>query len=229
MKRSEINRIMQSADAFIRKQGFHLPPFAYWSPADWQQKGPEAREIVDNRLGWDITDFGLGDFPKYGLFLFTLRNGNPENWKSRRGKLYAEKIMMVEEGQTTPMHFHWIKMEDIINRGGGDLNIQLYNSTPDEKLNKESQVNLSVDSILRRFKPGEVLTLTPGESVCLPPYCYHKFWAENGRVLVGEVSMVNDDDADNRFLEPIGRFSTIEEDEAPLYLLCNEYERYYSI
>lgn len=229
MKRSEINQIMRSADTFIRGQGFFLPPFAYWSPADWQQKGPEVSEIVKNRLGWDITDFGLGDFSRYGLFLFTLRNGNPENWESMSGKLYAEKIMVVEEEQITPMHFHWNKMEDIINRGGGDLKIQLYNATSDEKLDKESQVILSVDGVLRGFKPGDVLTLIPGESVCLPQYCYHKFWAENGRVLVGEVSMVNDDDTDNRFLEPVGRFSTIEDDEAPLFLLCNEYDQYFSI
>ncbi len=229
MKRSEINQIMRLADSFIREQGFYLPPFAYWSPADWQQKGPEVSEIVNNRLGWDITDFGMGNFSQFGLFLFTLRNGNPENWESKSGKLYAEKIMIVEEGQITPMHFHWNKMEDIINRGGGDLKIQLYNSTPDEALDTENQVILSVDGVMHAFNPGEVLTLVPGESVCLPQYCYHKFWAENGRVLVGEVSMVNDDDTDNRFLEPVGRFSTIEEDEAPLYLLCNEYDQYFSI
>ena len=35
--------------------------------------------------------------------------------------------------------------------------------------------------------------------------------------------MVNDDNTDNRFLEGMGRFSAVEEDEAPLYLLCNEY------
>jgi D-lyxose ketol-isomerase len=229
MKRSEINQIMRSADAFIRQQGFYLPPFAYWSPDDWQEKGPEAREIVDNRLGWDITDFGQGDFEKFGLFLFTIRNGSPDNWKTMKGKLYAEKIMIVEDGQITPMHFHWNKMEDIINRGGGNLVIQLFNATPDEKLDGESLIHLSVDGVLRTFSPGENLTLTPGESVSLPQYCYHKFWAVGGRVLVGEVSMVNDDNTDNRFLEPVGRFSTIEEDEAPLYLLCNEYEQYYKI
>jgi D-lyxose ketol-isomerase len=229
MKRSEINQIMHSADAFIRQQGFYLPPFAYWSPEDWRKKGPEVREIVENHLGWDITDFGQGDFKKFGLFLFTLRNGSPDNWKSLKGKLYAEKIMIVENEQITPMHFHWNKMEDIINRGGGNLMIQLFNATPDEKLDVDNQIHLSVDSILRSFDPGDVLTLTPGESVSLPQYCYHKFWAADGRVLVGEVSMVNDDNTDNRFLEPIGRFSTIEEDEAPLYLLCNEYDRYYKI
>ncbi len=229
MKRSEINQIMRLADAFIRQQGFYLPPFAYWSPEDWREKGPEVREIVDNRLGWDITDFGLGDFRNFGLFLFTIRNGNPENWKSMKGKLYAEKVMVVEDEQVTPMHFHWNKMEDIINRGGGNLMIQLYNATPDEKLDIENPIHLSVDGVLRTFSPGEILALTPGESVSLPQYCYHKFWAVDGRVLIGEVSMVNDDNTDNRFLEPIGRFSTVEEDEAPLYLLCNEYERYYKI
>ena len=137
MKRSQINQIMRSADAFIRQQGFHLPPFAYWSPEDWRNKGPEVREIVDNRLGWDVTDFGWGDFKKVGLFLFTVRNGSPENWKSLQGKLYGEKILVVEEGQVTPMHFHWDKMEDIINRGGGDLKIQLYNATPKEELDQE--------------------------------------------------------------------------------------------
>jgi D-lyxose ketol-isomerase len=229
MKRSEINQVMRSADAFIRQQGFYLPPFAYWSPEDWRKKGSEVREIVENRLGWDITDFGLGDFKKYGLFLFTLRNGSPDNWKSLKGKLYAEKIMIVENEQITPMHFHWNKMEDIINRGGGDLMIQLFNATPDEKLDVENQIHLSVDGIMRSFNPADILTLTPGESVSLPQYCYHKFWAIDGRVLVGEVSMVNDDNTDNRFLEPVGRFSKIEEDEAPLYLLCNEYDRYFKI
>jgi D-lyxose ketol-isomerase len=227
MKRSEINHIMQSADDFIRQRGFYLPPFAYWTPDDWRGKGPEVQEIVETHLGWDITDFGLGDFKKYGLFLFTLRNGRPENWKTLNGKLYAEKIMIVDDGQITPYHFHWSKMEDIINRGGGNLLIQLYNATPDEQLDAENDVVLSVDGVARTFKPGEILKLTPGESVCLPQYCYHQFWAEGGRTLVGEVSMVNDDSADNRFYPEVGRFPSIEEDEPPLHLLCTDYERYY--
>ena len=41
----------------------------------------------------------------------------------------------------------------------------------------------------------------------------------------GEVSMVNDDVNDNRFYETMGRFPKIEEDEAPLRLLCNEYPK----
>lgn len=229
MKRSEINTIMLSADQFIRSRGFYLPPFAYWKPEEWRSKGSEVREIVANHLGWDITDFGLGDFAHFGLFLFTVRNGSPDNWKTLRGKLYAEKIMIVEENQYTPYHFHWNKMEDIINRGGGNLMIQLYNATPQEEFDLGSPVVLWVDGVERSFAPGGILSLEPGESVSLPQYCYHQFWGQGGRVLVGEVSMVNDDHTDNRFNPPVGRFPTIEEDEEPLYLLCNDYERYYRV
>ena len=226
MKRSQINAIMQNADAFIRSRGFNLPPFAYWTPEQWAVRGPEAQEIVENRLGWDITDFGQGDFDHFGLFLFTIRNGHPLNWQTQSGKLYAEKVMIVEDGQVTPMHFHWSKMEDIINRGGGRLVIQLYNATPDDDLDAHSQVQISVDGVRRTIEPGGALRLEPGESISLPQRCYHKFWGE-GRVLVGEVSLVNDDTHDNRFHETLGRFPVIEEDEAPLYLLCSDYERYY--
>ncbi|MGE5139410.1 MAG: D-lyxose/D-mannose family sugar isomerase [Rudaea sp.] len=226
MKRSEINAIIRDADAFIRSHGFNLPPFAYWSPADWEKKGPEAREIVENNLGWDITDFGSENFEKQGLFLFTVRNGSTENLKTMRGKIYAEKIMIVGPGQVTPTHFHWSKTEDIINRGGGKLVIQLYNATPDEEFS-DRDVTVSTDGVTRTLKAGDTVKLNPGESITLTTGLYHKFWGEDGRVLVGEVSMVNDDNRDNRFHDPVGRFPTIEEDEPPLYLLVNDYSRYY--
>ena len=227
MKRSQINAIMRSADVFIRQCGFFLPPFAYWTPDDWQQKGDEIDEIVRNNLGWDITDFGSGNFDQCGLFLFTLRNGTPENWVKKQGKLYAEKIMVVDSGQVTPMHYHRHKMEDIINRGGGDLDIQLYNRRPDDGFDTENEVQVMVDGQLRILPPGGTVRLTPGESITLTPYCYHEFWGEGGRVLVGEVSVVNDDHHDNCFASAVGRFPEIEEDETPLYLLMGDYERYY--
>jgi D-lyxose ketol-isomerase len=226
MKRSEINTILLDADAFIRSRGFYLPPYAYWTPEEWETKGEEVREIIDNRLGWDITDFGKGDFSHFGLFLFTIRNGHPRNLQTLKGKLYAEKIMIVGDGQVTPMHFHWTKMEDIINRGGGQLVIQVYNSTLDEGPDQDRDVRISVDGVWRTFEAGGIIRLAPGESVSLEQGCYHSFWGE-GRVLVGEVSLVNDDHLDNRFYEPVGRFPEIEEDENPLYLLCNDYSRYY--
>jgi D-lyxose ketol-isomerase len=226
MKRSEVNAIMHQADAFIRERGFYLPPFAYWTLDEWRSKGEEVREIAENGLGWDITDFGKGDYEKYGLFLFTVRNGSPNNWKTMQGKLYAEKIMIVGVDQMTPMHFHWSKSEDIINRGGGKLVIQLYNSTPDEGL-ADTDVTVSMDGVRRVVKAGDTVVLSPGESITLPTRLYHKFWGAESRVLIGEVSMVNDDRTDNRFYEPVGRFPEIEEDEPPLYLLCTDYPRYY--
>jgi D-lyxose ketol-isomerase len=226
MKRSDINAIIRDADAFIKARGFYLPPFAYWTPEAWCTKGEEAYEIVENHLGWDITDFGLGNYRKHGLFLFTVRNGNPANLITMRGKIYAEKLMIVDEHQITPMHFHWSKMEDIINRGGGDLVIQVHNATPEGQL-ATSNVTVSVDSVVQIVPAGTHIVLEPGQSLSVPVGLYHEFTAQGGRVLVGEVSMVNDDDTDNRFLDHAGRFPAIQEDEPPLYLLCTDYSKYY--
>lgn len=222
MKRSELNRIMREATDFLRGMNFLLPPFAFWSPADWLAKGSEYREIVDCMLGWDITDFGSGDYYSTGLLMFTLRNGHYS--KREYVKPYAEKVLITREMQVTPFHFHWKKMEDIINRGGGNLLVQVYNSTPDERF-ADSPVLVSVDGRRYEVGPGAIIRIHPGESITLPSGQYHKFWGEEGTglVLLGEVSKVNDDTIDNRFYDKVGRFPAIEEDETPLYLLGNEY------
>jgi hypothetical protein len=228
MKRSEINRIMQEGLRFIESKGFLLPPFAGWSPHDWQQKGMECRETVETQLGWDITDFGSGDFQHVGLLAFTIRNGEFQKSQEVTAKTYAEKIMVVQEKQVTPTHFHFQKMEDIINRGGGKLVIQLWNSTADEQLSN-SEVQVVCDGTVRSVKAGATIVLEPGESITLPARLYHKFWGQKGfgPVLVGEVSRVNDDFSDNRFYDPVGRFPEIEEDEPPFRLLCGDYGKYY--
>lgn len=227
MKRSEINNILREAIEFIRASHFALPPFAYWTPQDWQEKGAEVSEIVERKLGWDITDFGSGDFANTGLFLFTIRNGSPENLKTLQGKLYAEKILIIQVGQVTPLHYHGSKMEDIINRWGGKLGIELYGSLADGSLDKTSTVKVSLDGVLHTLPAGGKVYLSPGESITLTQGLYHKFWSEEAPVLAGEVSSVNDDETDNYFYDAKGRFPAIEEDEAPLYLLCNDYPRYY--
>jgi D-lyxose ketol-isomerase len=198
-----------------------LPPWAFWRREDWLRNKHLAHEIKALRLGWDLTDFGYGDFYHVGLLLFTLRNGIVNQPGTRD---YAEKAMIVRVEQLTPLHFHWHKMEDIINRGGGNLVVEMWNSTPAENL-ADTPVTVMVDGMARTRQPGERLVLTPGESVTLPPRLYHQFYGEPkiGMVLVGEVSRVNDDSKDNRFHKPTGRFPTIEEDEEPLYLLCTEY------
>ena len=118
-------------------------------------------------------------------------------------------------------------MEDIINRGGGNLVIELYGSTDDEQLSREP-ITVKIDGMIRKFQPGEQVVLTPGESICLEPFVYHRFFGQRGKgkVLVGEVSAVNDDNTDNRFYEPLGRFPKIEEDEQPLHLLVTDYPNY---
>lgn len=225
MKRSEINSIMREADAFIKSHQFFLPPFAYWTPEMWRAKGEEASEIVEHQLGWDITDFGLGNYRKDGLFLFTIRNGGVENLRTGQGKTYAEKILIVGVEQVTPLHFHWHKVEDIINRGGGRLALELYNATVTGEL-LDSPIVVSRDGVSQSFKPGETVILERGESVTLPNGLYHTFWALDRRVLVGEVSKVNDDTNDTRFYKSMARFPDIEEDEPPLYLLVGDYRHY---
>lgn len=220
MRRSEINSLIREAEQFFAKMQFRLPPWAHWPAERWSERGAECREIFENMLGWDLTDFGSGEFLRTGLLLFTIRNGN----FTRGDKPYAEKIMIVQEGQETPMHFHWNKMEDIINRGGGNLVLELYRAAPDESLSDEP-IEISTDGVKRNVPAGGTVVLGPGESITLEPRVYHRFYGEPGAgtVLVGEVSMVNDDRSDNRFYRPIGRFPEILEDEQPYRLLVNDY------
>jgi hypothetical protein len=227
MKRSEVNEIMREADAFIRSFGYILPPFAYWTPDEFRANRAEAQAIIDADLGWDITDYGFGDFEKTGLFLFTVRNGHVEDLKKGRGMLYAEKAMISREGQYAPMHRHDLKAEDIINRGGGTLVVELFGDTNGE-IDRDKGTVVFTDGIRRELPPGHKLKLAPGESVTLlPNEHWHAFWGEGGDVFVGEVSTVNDDNTDNVFEDRrVSRFSGIEEDEPPLHLLVPDYTRF---
>ncbi len=118
-------------------------------------------------------------------------------------------------------------MEDIINRGGVTVLIRVYNSLPDEELDKESPVTVHIDGRAMTVPAGTQMPLHPGQSITIYPYLYHDFEVEpgTGPVLLGEVSQVNDDANDNRFNPPVGRFPAIEEDEPPYRLLCTEYPK----
>jgi D-lyxose ketol-isomerase len=226
MKRSQLNEIILDAAAFARSHDFYLPQFAHWALEDWRNQSADLGQFVARRLGWDITDFGLGDFAACGLIMFTIRNGDPAR---RAGtQVYAEKLLVVDVDQITPLHFHWAKMEDIINRGGGSLVVQLYNSTPEGGLDT-TDVEVYLDGVTRRVKAGGSVVLYPGDSITLTTGLYHAFWGEGRRVLVGEVSSVNDDAADNRFHDKVGRFPQIEEDVLPARLLVNDYERFLDV
>ena len=224
MKRSEINNAIREMEAMCRQHCFCLPPFCLFTADEWQYKGHEYDEIRDCGLGWDITDYGLGDFEKIGFSLITLRNGN-QKLSKQYPKVYAEKLLYLKEGQYAPNHFHWFKTEDIINRGGGNVLIRVYNSLPNEEIDYDSDVTVHTDGRNYTVPAGTQVRLKPGESIHIQQYLYHDFTVEpgTGAVLLGEVSQVNDDSNDNRFNPPVGRFPKIEEDEAPYRLLCNEY------
>lgn len=224
MKRSRINEIIREGDAFIRSFGYIMPPFAYWSPEEFVANKDKADAIISANLGWDITDYGLGDFLDTGLFLFTVRNGHVADLAKGRGMLYAEKAMISRKDQYSPMHRHNLKAEDIINRGGGTLVIELFGDT-DGVCDRDKGTVVFTDGLRRDLEPGHKLQLKPGESVTLMPNeHWHAFWGEGGDVFVGEVSTVNDDNTDNVFEDQrIARFSGIDEDEAPLHLLAADY------
>ena len=224
MKRSEIKRALQEMEATLKRYQINLPPFCRFTPEEWRSKGHNYDEIRDNMLGWDITDYGQGDFDKVGFSLITLRNGNLK-MQDRYAKTYAEKLIYLKEGQYSPNHFHWNKMEDIINRCGGTLLIRVYNSLPDESIDKVSDVTVHLDGCAVTVPAGTQVRLEPGMSISIQPRLYHDFEVEpgTGPIVIGEVSQCNDDNTDNRFNPPVGRFPTIEEDEPPYRLLCNEY------
>ncbi|MXW85613.1 MAG: D-lyxose/D-mannose family sugar isomerase, partial [Boseongicola sp. SB0667_bin_21] len=116
----------------------------------------------------------------------------------------------------------------IINRGGAILAVELFGSDANGNFDGEKGATVLTDGLERQLQPGEVLKLAPGESVTLNPGDWHAFWGENGDVLIGEVSTVNDDVTDNVFREPIGRFADIEEDIAPTHLLVSDYDTWFA-
>ena len=229
LKRSTINQSIEIARRVFAAAGLHLPAFATWSVEEWDRCGREADEIRDCMLGWDVTDFGSGDFANIGRTLFTLRNGRHND--SRYPKTYAEKFILDPEGQRAPAHFHRSKREDIINRGNGLIVLELTASDP-EGNPAGGTLQLAVDGVARTIRSGSRVALKPGESICLPPRTIHQFWGEGGDGMVidgvkygvsGELSSVCDDRSDNVFIHGGNRFPELDEDEPRRYYLCQEY------
>ena len=225
MKRSEINNAIRYALNTLSENRMRLPAFAYWTMGEWKKMAPELDNMRAINLGWDVTDFGSDDFAHVGSVLFNVRNGKAG--EQFAGTPYAEKIIFQrhETEQEIPYHFHKLKMEDIINRGGGILVLELYNSTADGKLDKSSEIKVKMDGIICSMPAGSIVEIAEGRSITLHPGLYHRFWAKKGAgdIIIGEVSSINDDNTDNVFLEASRRFSLIDEDEPALVPLCNEY------
>lgn len=221
MKRSEVNEIIRDAEDMIASYRFLLPPFASWEPARWRSEA--AAELRRAGCGWDITDFGQGDFRRKGLVLITLRNGRLADLATGRGMLYAEKLLVLREGQTAISHYHKSKTEDIIVRGGAPMVVELHNTLPDGSADPESPVEVRLDGIRHRVEAGGRVTVEPGASITLEAGCAHAFWSDGGDSFLGEVSTVNDDAADNFFFDEVSRFPGIDEDEAPYRLIVPDY------
>jgi D-lyxose ketol-isomerase len=209
VKRSQVEAAAAAARAAFAAAGFRLPPFADWTVADWAAHADS--HAARAGLGWDVTDYGRGDFARCGLTLFTLRNGLAAELRAGRGFAYAEKLMLVGDGQLAPMHRHRSKVEDIIVRGAGVLALELW---PDEggRPARGRPVRVLCDGVMRETGADGVLRLRLGESVTLTPDVWHAFHGEGGAVVVGEVSSVNDDWEDNVFEDAIPRFPAIDED-----------------
>jgi len=181
MKNSEINRAYAAACDCFRRHGWALPP----------------------RPRWDITDFGLGDFARYGLTLINLAT-EPE---------YCEKLMYARGGQTTPCHAHAKKKEDIICRMG-ELTLRLWPARPAAADAVGPEFTVPVNGEGRAVGAGRAVTLPAGSRVTLLPGIWHEFVPRSAECIIGEVSTANDDRHDNLFLDPgIGRFPGLEEDE----------------
>ncbi len=226
MKRSEINQAIRKAKQALSDISFTLPSFSQWSVDQWKQNKDNIDVIRDVMLGWDVTDFGTDDFKNVGAVLFTVRNGNLYN--ENIGVPYCEKIIVFDDShrQMIPLHHHVHKTEDIINRGNGIMEIELFNSKPDGSVDTESDVVAYMDGLKKVFKAGKVYEVFPGDSITLTPGMIHRFGCKKGAgcLVVGEVSKINDDNKDNVFAQPLLRFSNIEQDEDSEFVLCNEYD-----
>ena len=222
MKRSAVNQAIAWAKDYLQKNNIHLPEYAYWPLETWKANVDKLDTVRKVMLGWDITDYGLDDFEHIGAVLYTVRNGSIED--KNVGVPFCEKYIVMRDGQRLTNHYHVAKTEDIINRAGGTLRLYLWKVDPATGKMTDEDVDVYMDGVLHTFKAGEEVLVEPGNSISLTPYIAHIFGPKPGSdLVVGEVSSINDDNTDNRFYAPLGRFPKIEEDEPAYRLLCNEY------
>lgn len=162
MRRSEIDTIIDEARATMRRHGVALPPFADWSPQDWQRHGAATRTMRDRLIGWNIAEFEKDAFARSGIALITTRMGDFEQLPTGRGKLYGEKIFVIREGQSVPYHYHWVKTEDVFNRGGATLAIDLV-AVDSQGRPTDAAIDLDRDGLPHHIVARGTIRLSPGE------------------------------------------------------------------
>ena len=123
--------------------------------------------------------------------------------------------------QTTPLHTHAKKKEDIICRHGV-LALELWCGHP-ARTPRGMSFRVRVNGVEHDFSSGETLVMAAGSRITLTPGIYHAFWPATAETIIGEVSTANDDANDNFFVDAgVGRFPDIEEDEPPLVRLLSD-------
>jgi D-lyxose ketol-isomerase len=225
MRRSFVDSRIEAMLALCDRHHFKLPPFAYWDAAQYRARPAAARRIGEAGLGWNVVEFSPGAYRQHGLTAFTSRMGDWRGLKSGGGRLYAEKALMSEDGQVTPHHYHIVKTEDILNRGGARFIVELI-KVDREGTRLDESFTVLKDCERLQLAPGARVSLDPGESVTLEPFVAHAFWAEGGAVLAGEISLANDDATDNYFLPPIGVVAPIAEDAPMRYVTVRDHAQF---
>jgi D-lyxose ketol-isomerase len=222
MLRSFIDRRIETMLEACQRFGLRLPRFAEWGPEAFRADPSSTQRIARHGLGWNIVEFAPGDFAREGLSVFTLRMGDWRDLPKGAGRLYSEKALLADDGQRTPYHYHSVKTEDIINRGGGRFIVELVKvDRSGRKL--DEPVEALKDATMVKVGPAGRVVLQPGESLVLEPYVAHSFWAEGGMTLAGEVSLANDDATDNYFLPPLAAPAPIIEDAPMRYPTVRDY------
>ncbi|MDE2016931.1 MAG: D-lyxose/D-mannose family sugar isomerase [Hyphomicrobiales bacterium] len=224
MLRSHVDRHIEAMRAACARHGVALPGFADWTPAQFAAAGPGATRIRDGGLGWNVAEFAPGEFERAGLVIFTTRMGDHAKLSSGRGRLYGEKALFARDRQTTPHHYHRVKTEDVINRGGGRFVVEIVGVDRAGEPTGEP-VRLFKDEREIEVAPRGRVVLDPGESLVLEPYVAHGFRAEGGDALAVEISLANDDANDNYFLPPLGPQAGIVEDAPARFVTVADYFR----
>ena len=62
MKRSEINRALRDMEKMIDRCSFKLPPFCYFTPEEWNEKGHEYDRGQGQHAGMGYHGFWDGGF-----------------------------------------------------------------------------------------------------------------------------------------------------------------------
>jgi D-lyxose ketol-isomerase len=237
VKRSEIDAAIERAISNAKKFGVALPAWADWHPAQFDASADGIRQ---QRLGWKVIDFGVGDFEHCGLVLLALcapltdECGAPLTNSQSIGAYeypvtaFSRKYLFVQAGQTEPHHFHRQKQrKEVSIVAGGTARFELAWADSDTALSSTRDVNVQVDGIWHHLPAHGEIDLKPGETITLPSNLSHiiKVLPGGCDVIMLETSTANNDSSDNifPFMTPVSK--TVHEDVKARYQLLDEHQR----